>query len=132
MSNFRKGDKVKLGSDVVAEVGADGGTVRVGDTWLFAKDLELVERPGPRLEDLPDGTVISAVTDENRRATPYVRVGHGVTAIVDINEEHGFLLRDFAWPFEVIGACPGTPAWELWLAAGELDTDDRGEWWRTA
>lgn len=130
MTDFRAGDKIKLGSDVVTEVGADGRTVRVGDTWLFAKDLELVERSGPRLEDLPDGTVIirSDAQDPiryivNRPDSLVSASGHG---------SRGF--GSVQWPWKVTGACPGTRAWDLFMRGNAGWDDDKtpeGDWWRS-
>lgn len=130
MNRLRKGDRVTFEGIVDATFEYGGGEVNVtnsdGHTVRFmSSSLKLVERPGPRLEDLPDGTVIKTVD-----SVPLL-VGDGRL----IGSMMGSTVRFGEWdqkPFKVIGACPGTPAWDLWLAAGELDTDNRGEWWRSA
>lgn len=122
--DYRKGDIVKLQGEVM-----DTGSQTVfieGYGWIATGRLELVERPGPRLEDLPPGTVITSPASEvswevfNGKAWAY-------HTVIRLDEWDG--------PFTVIGAKPGTPAWDLWLAKSGVDYDSMSihedEWWRS-
>jgi hypothetical protein len=120
---FRKGDKVKL-EGVITGFYGDSNKAQVGNYSIDLSDLELVERPGPKLEDLPDGTVI-------RRANgPVLEVyGGWVHHVVSASRER---IERVSYSFTVIGAKPGTPAWTLFITAvdrlGWYDALE-SEWW---
>lgn len=131
---YRTGDKVKFEGVVTGDEHADGAMfVQVPDdyqinnrgAWIRSEHLELVERPGPRLEDLPDGTVITIGNGSN----PWEKHGHKLW-----RPDSTWLTENVDKPFTVIGAKPGTRAWELYLRGAErwgwLDVNEH-EWWVT-
>jgi hypothetical protein len=134
MTDFRENDVAKLQGTVLRV--NDDHTAAYLDVigkryWINVDDLELVERPGPRLEELPDGTVVRPTHIE--RAAPWIKQDIRVIRINPIpNGEH--LISSWEHPFEVIGACPGTPAWDLFMrgnAGWDADKAPDTEWWRS-
>lgn len=103
--------------------------------WVEVDDLELVERPSPRLEDLLHGTVI-----RRSDANPDAEIVYAIVYVVCGNHQlhsligHTTTFERITFPIEILGACPGTPAWEPWLKAfnhADGDPDYIGEWWRS-
>ena len=131
MTDLRENDVAKLQGKVLRL--NDDRTAAYLDVigkryWIEVDDLELVERTGPRLEDLPEGAVIK--TDDS---VPLV-IGQGRL----IGSVMGSVLRFDEWdqkPFAVIGACPGTPAWAMWASTytitekATIDQPHKTEWW---
>lgn len=118
MNEFRKGDKVKpRGEMIVTNIHA-GYLEFEGTGYLPAHLFELVERPGPKLADLPDGTVITFDGEAEPR-TPWEVMEDDRTLCW-----HGMLTTfdEATEDWTVIGAKPGTAAWPL------FETGDP-EWW---
>lgn len=120
MTEFQQGDKVKVTFEAtVTKVHEDGDRLwvyhsGVSDTYLNVGDVELIERKDDPSKD-PIGTVRKGggtVVNKYARSAPFQQGWQRA----DGGGAHG---NDWVKDWPVIGAVPGSPAWDAWQK-GEL------------